>query len=171
MGLGISSEEGPIMRCRVFGGLLERRVTDLPFKIGDSSIVVVKALPVTRVPPMRRNRAGGPYDAPRGSSPGGRGYVVRIGSHPFRRLRAIPTSRRSARETRFACWPASYLRAASLKSRSTYRMIASLSGTRLGGRRTVSRTRLGDLPTRFGGSTMRITAPTIGRSPFPNHEL
>ena len=34
------------MKCRVCGGLLEHRVTDLPFKIGDSSIVVLKALPV-----------------------------------------------------------------------------------------------------------------------------
>jgi YgiT-type zinc finger domain-containing protein len=34
------------MRCRVCGGLLERRVTDLPFKIGDSLIVILKALPV-----------------------------------------------------------------------------------------------------------------------------
>ena len=34
------------MRCRVGGGLLQRRVTDLPFKIGDSSIVIMKALPV-----------------------------------------------------------------------------------------------------------------------------
>jgi len=34
------------MRCRVCAGLLERRVTDLPFKIGDSSIVILKALPV-----------------------------------------------------------------------------------------------------------------------------
>ena len=34
------------MRCRVCGALLERRVTDLPFKIGDSSIVILKALPV-----------------------------------------------------------------------------------------------------------------------------
>jgi YgiT-type zinc finger domain-containing protein len=34
------------MKCRVCGGLLEHRVTDLPFKTGDSSIVVVKALPV-----------------------------------------------------------------------------------------------------------------------------
>jgi YgiT-type zinc finger domain-containing protein len=34
------------MKCRVCSGLLERRVTDLPFKIGDSTIVVVKALPV-----------------------------------------------------------------------------------------------------------------------------
>jgi YgiT-type zinc finger domain-containing protein len=32
------------MRCRVCGGLLEHRVTDLPFKIGDSSIVILKAL-------------------------------------------------------------------------------------------------------------------------------
>ena len=34
------------MRCRVCGGLLEPRVTDLPFKIADFSIVIVKALPV-----------------------------------------------------------------------------------------------------------------------------
>lgn len=34
------------MRCRVCGGLLEPRVTDLPFKIGGSSIVVLKGLPV-----------------------------------------------------------------------------------------------------------------------------
>jgi YgiT-type zinc finger domain-containing protein len=46
MGLGISNKEGPEMRCRVCGALLERRVTDLPFKIGDSSIVILKALPV-----------------------------------------------------------------------------------------------------------------------------
>src|SRR5207249_2749016 len=46
MGLGIPNKEGPKMGCRVCGGLLERRVTDLPFKIGDSSIVILKALPV-----------------------------------------------------------------------------------------------------------------------------
>jgi len=34
------------MRCRVCGGALERRVTDLPFKVGDTTIVIVKALPV-----------------------------------------------------------------------------------------------------------------------------
>jgi len=34
------------MKCRVCGGLMEHQVSDLPFKIGDSSIVVVKALPV-----------------------------------------------------------------------------------------------------------------------------
>ena len=47
MGFGISDQkEDPTMRCRVCGGTLERRVTDLPFKIGDSSIVILKALPV-----------------------------------------------------------------------------------------------------------------------------
>ena len=34
------------MRCRVCGGLLEPRVTDVPFKIGDSTIVILKGLPV-----------------------------------------------------------------------------------------------------------------------------
>lgn len=34
------------MRCRVCGGSLEPHVTDLPFKVGDSSIVILKALPV-----------------------------------------------------------------------------------------------------------------------------
>ena len=34
------------MKCRVCGGSLEPRVTDLPFKIGDSSIVILKSLPV-----------------------------------------------------------------------------------------------------------------------------
>ena len=34
------------MKCRICGGQLESRATDLPFKIGDSSIVILKALPV-----------------------------------------------------------------------------------------------------------------------------
>ena len=34
------------MRCRICRGRLEPRVTDLPFKIGDSSIVILKGLPV-----------------------------------------------------------------------------------------------------------------------------
>lgn len=34
------------MTCRICGGLLEARVTDLPFKLADFSIVIVKALPV-----------------------------------------------------------------------------------------------------------------------------
>ncbi len=34
------------MNCRVCGGAMEKRVTDLPFKVGDTSIVIVRALPV-----------------------------------------------------------------------------------------------------------------------------
>jgi YgiT-type zinc finger domain-containing protein len=34
------------MKCRVCGGLLEPRITDLPFKIGDSRIVILRSLPV-----------------------------------------------------------------------------------------------------------------------------
>lgn len=34
------------MRCRLCGGALESRVTDLPFKTGSTSIVIVRALPV-----------------------------------------------------------------------------------------------------------------------------
>ncbi len=38
------------MKCRVRGGALEARVTDLPFKTGDSSIVILKAIPVLQCP-------------------------------------------------------------------------------------------------------------------------
>ena len=34
------------MKCRICGGSLEARVTDLPFKVGDTAIVIVRALPV-----------------------------------------------------------------------------------------------------------------------------
>jgi YgiT-type zinc finger domain-containing protein len=34
------------MRCRVCGGNLESRITDLPFKVGDFSIVILRSLPV-----------------------------------------------------------------------------------------------------------------------------
>lgn len=34
------------MSCRICAGSMESRVTDLPFKIGDFSIVILKALPV-----------------------------------------------------------------------------------------------------------------------------
>lgn len=34
------------MRCRVCGGQLEPRITDLPFKLGDSAIVILRSLPV-----------------------------------------------------------------------------------------------------------------------------
>jgi YgiT-type zinc finger domain-containing protein len=33
------------MRCRICGGGMEHRITDLPFKVGDTSIIIVKALP------------------------------------------------------------------------------------------------------------------------------
>lgn len=38
------------MNCRTCGGLMEDRVTDLPFKVGESSIVIVKGLPVIQCP-------------------------------------------------------------------------------------------------------------------------
>jgi YgiT-type zinc finger domain-containing protein len=34
------------VKCRICGGAMEERVTDLPFKIGDTSIVIVRSLPV-----------------------------------------------------------------------------------------------------------------------------
>ena len=34
------------MKCRVCGGVLEKRVTSLPFKVGDCAIVIVRELPV-----------------------------------------------------------------------------------------------------------------------------
>jgi YgiT-type zinc finger domain-containing protein len=34
------------MRCRICGGPQEARITDLPFKIADFSIVILKSLPV-----------------------------------------------------------------------------------------------------------------------------
>jgi len=44
-GQSVASAEDQ-MKCRVCGGLLEPRVTDLPFKIGDSAIVILRGLPV-----------------------------------------------------------------------------------------------------------------------------
>jgi YgiT-type zinc finger domain-containing protein len=38
------------MKCRACGGLLEPRVTDLPFKLADTTIVILKALPVLQCP-------------------------------------------------------------------------------------------------------------------------
>lgn len=34
------------MKCRICGGSLRPDITDLPFKTGDHSIVIVRALPV-----------------------------------------------------------------------------------------------------------------------------
>ncbi|OGP96866.1 MAG: YgiT-type zinc finger domain-containing protein [Deltaproteobacteria bacterium RBG_16_55_12] len=38
------------MTCRTCGGLMEDRITDLPFKVAESSIVIVKGLPVIQCP-------------------------------------------------------------------------------------------------------------------------
>ena len=38
------------MRCRACGALLAPRVTDLPFKLADTTIVILKALPVLQCP-------------------------------------------------------------------------------------------------------------------------
>ncbi|MEP6714459.1 MAG: type II toxin-antitoxin system MqsA family antitoxin [Terriglobia bacterium] len=38
------------MRCRICGGSLRARVTDLPFKVGDTAIVIVRSLPVYQCP-------------------------------------------------------------------------------------------------------------------------
>jgi YgiT-type zinc finger domain-containing protein len=34
------------MKCRICGGVMESRITDLPFKLGDTAIVIVRAAPV-----------------------------------------------------------------------------------------------------------------------------
>jgi len=46
MGREWTYQEDRQVRCRVCGGSLEQRVTDLPFKIGDTTIVIVRATPV-----------------------------------------------------------------------------------------------------------------------------
>ena len=38
------------MKCRVCGGVMESKRTDLPFKTGESTIVIVKDLPVIQCP-------------------------------------------------------------------------------------------------------------------------
>ncbi len=34
------------MMCRTCGSVMQERVTDLPFKVGETAIVIVKGLPV-----------------------------------------------------------------------------------------------------------------------------
>ena len=36
------------MRCRICGGRLEPRTSDLPFQLSDTTIVVIRGLPVNR---------------------------------------------------------------------------------------------------------------------------
>lgn len=46
MGAGLENEEDTAMKCRVCGALMQSVKTDLPFKVSDRSIVVIKSLPV-----------------------------------------------------------------------------------------------------------------------------
>jgi YgiT-type zinc finger domain-containing protein len=39
-----------MMKCRICGGAMEECITDMPFKIGDTSIVIVRSLPVLQCP-------------------------------------------------------------------------------------------------------------------------
>lgn len=38
------------MTCRTCGGEMQERITNLPFKVGEPAIVVVKGLPVIQCP-------------------------------------------------------------------------------------------------------------------------
>jgi YgiT-type zinc finger domain-containing protein len=44
MGAGIHQEE-TLMRCRVCGSVQAQTTTDLPFKLGEHTIVILKGLP------------------------------------------------------------------------------------------------------------------------------
>ena len=46
MGIGSEVEEGAEMKCRVCGNTLRPSITDLPFKVSDRTIVILKGLPV-----------------------------------------------------------------------------------------------------------------------------
>ena len=38
------------MTCRTCGGKMQEQITNLPFKVGESAIVVIKGLPVIQCP-------------------------------------------------------------------------------------------------------------------------
>jgi YgiT-type zinc finger domain-containing protein len=46
MGRRLEDEEGQSMKCRVCGSKLHAVTTDLPFKLRERTIVIVKSLPV-----------------------------------------------------------------------------------------------------------------------------
>ena len=48
MGQRAKETEEANMKCRTCGTKMRRRVTDLPFKVSESSIVIVKRLPVVQ---------------------------------------------------------------------------------------------------------------------------
>ncbi len=46
MGTGSENQERHSMKCRVCGSALHATTTDLPFKVSDRTIVILKQLPV-----------------------------------------------------------------------------------------------------------------------------
>lgn len=46
MGVRYEDEEVRVMKCRVCGAKLEKVITQLPFKVSEQTIVIVKDLPV-----------------------------------------------------------------------------------------------------------------------------
>lgn len=48
MGIGLQGQKGTEMKCRVCGGTLRASITDLPFKISERTIVILKDLPVAQ---------------------------------------------------------------------------------------------------------------------------
>jgi YgiT-type zinc finger domain-containing protein len=46
MGIRLEIAEGAGMKCRVCGSTLRSAITDLPFKVSDRAIVILKDLPV-----------------------------------------------------------------------------------------------------------------------------
>jgi YgiT-type zinc finger domain-containing protein len=48
MGVGLENEENAKMKCRVCGSRLQPVTTDLPFKVTERTIVILKRLPVAQ---------------------------------------------------------------------------------------------------------------------------
>ena len=46
MALGTAEPEAKLMKCTICGGRLESVTTDLPFKLANTTIVIVKNVPV-----------------------------------------------------------------------------------------------------------------------------
>jgi len=46
MGIGPENEETKVMKCHVCGAMMRKLATDLPFKVRDKTIVILKDLPV-----------------------------------------------------------------------------------------------------------------------------
>ena len=86
MGRRLPCEENKVMRCRACGALLESRVTDLPFKLADTTIVIVKALPVLQCPQCGDTELEQATMSRVEPTPGRRQQNRRTGSDPVRSL-------------------------------------------------------------------------------------